>query len=550
MKKVIIIVLVILALLVGGFFIARGVLVRRQTSVFADLETTAIGRGQLNMTVGASGRVSSNQGADLVWEIPGQVAQVQVEPGQKVQAGDLLAALEQTSLPPYVILAQVDLVTAQNALDDLLTSQAQQAAALKAVDDAQKALDDGNNPEFAQAQAQAAIAQAVQDQTKAQDHYQILTTPPSQAVLDQAHNTILLADDKLSDILEQIETLEYRNTAAGAGLPPQFSFLKGDIRKGLSKALEAMEIQRLQAQIALENARARYQNLLAPPDATDVIIAEAALFAAQAQLDEAHRQWERIKDGTSPADIAVLEAQLADAQREWERVKAGPNPADITILETQITAAQAALNQTQITAPFDGVISTIQAIPGDQVTTGTPAFRIDNTNRLLVEVAVSEIDINQIELGQEAILTFDAVLATEYQGRVIDIALVGTKLAGVVNFTVTLELLDADEKIKPGMNAEANIIISQIGDVLLVPNRAIRGLNGTRVVYVYEEIPLGPRPLQGGQHPTNVREVPITVGATAQVYSEVLSGDLNPGEVVIINPSEEIIAFAQGQNQP
>ena len=83
MKKVIIIVLVILALLVGGFFIARGVLVRRQTSVFADLETTAIGRGQLNMTVGASGRVSSNQGADLVWEIPGQVAQVQVEPGQR-----------------------------------------------------------------------------------------------------------------------------------------------------------------------------------------------------------------------------------------------------------------------------------------------------------------------------------------------------------------------------------------------------------------------------------------------------------------------------------
>jgi HlyD family secretion protein len=559
MKKAIIIVVIILALLSGGFFITQGAKARQQASLFTDLETAAIERGQLNMTIGASGQVYTNQEADLLWKIPGQVAQVHVVPGQPVQAGDVLATMEQTSLPAFIILAQADLVTAQKARDDLLNSQAQQAMALKAVDEAEKTLEDAHNPELAQAQAQAAIAQAVQDQTKAQNHYQILMTPPSPAVLSQANNSILLAENKLAETLEQISDLEFRLTTAGAGLPPSFSHLKGDIKKALKNALEFMQIQRIQDQIALDNTRARFVNLQQPPDPTDILIAEAALFAAQAQLNEAHRQWDRIKDGFSPADIAVLEAKLGDTQREWERIKDGPNAADITIVETQIAAAEAALDQMQIVAPFDGVISTVHAAPGDQVATGVPAFRIDNFDRLLVNVAVSEIDIIPIEIGQQAILTLDAVLATEYHGRVIDIALVGTKLAGVVNFDVTIELTDADEKVRAGMNVDANIVISQIGDVLLVPNRAIRGLNETRVIYVYEELPLGPRGAgrfegvsgpQGAPTPANIREVPITVGASAPVYSEVLSGDLIPGEVVIINPSEEIIGFAQEQSQP
>jgi HlyD family secretion protein len=72
--------------------------------------------------------------------------------------------------------------------------------------------------------------------------------------------------------------------------------------------------------------------------ANDIAIQEANLATAQAQLLDAQREWERIKDGTSPADIALLEAQLADAKREHEKVKDGPDPADIAMAEARVSA--------------------------------------------------------------------------------------------------------------------------------------------------------------------------------------------------------------------
>jgi HlyD family secretion protein len=138
------------------------------------------------------------------------------------------------------------------------------------------------------------------------------------------------------------------------------------------------------------------------------------------------------------------------------------------------------------------------------------------------------VDINQVEIGQPALLTFDAILAKEYHGVVVEVAPVGDENQGVINFKVTVELSDADAAVRPGMTAAVEIVVSQLDEALLVPNQAVRAVNGTRMVYILEE---------NG----DLKPVEVTLGATSDRYSQLLEGDLQPGDLLVLNPSEQQI---------
>ncbi len=230
----------------------------------------------------------------------------------------------------------------------------------------------------------------------------------------------------------------------------------------------------------------------------------------------------RMEVAEADANVALAEARLKDAQREWERLKNGPDPRDIQAAQARIAALEATLKLARLEAPFTGVITEVRSKVGDQVAPGTVSFRLDDLSRLLVEVQVPEVDINRIQVGQSAKLTFDAIPGKEYSAKVVEVGRVGTLVSGVVNFNVTLELNNADEQVKPGMTAAVTILVQQLEDVLLVPNRAVRLREGQRVVYV----------LRNGL-PT---PVPIRLGATSETYSQVLEGDLREGDLVILNP--------------
>jgi HlyD family secretion protein len=222
------------------------------------------------------------------------------------------------------------------------------------------------------------------------------------------------------------------------------------------------------------------------------------------------------------ANFAVAEANLKDAEREWERLKNGPDPNDVAVAQARVDAAEATLAMSQLTAPLGGTVTEVSIMSGDQVAPGTKSFRIDDLSHLLIDVQVSEVDINSIHVGQDVTVTFDAILAKTFHGRVSKVALAGNLVQGVVNFTVTVELTDADPEVKPGMTAAVTIVTQELTDVLLVPNRAVRVVNNQRVVYV----------LKNGE----AVEVPITLGATSDTYSEVVGGDLKEGDLIILNP--------------
>ncbi|MES0360515.1 MAG: efflux RND transporter periplasmic adaptor subunit [Anaerolineales bacterium] len=484
-----------------------------------DVQTAPINTGPVSEIVGATGTVNSNQSATLNWKTSGIVGETDIQLGDLVQAGDVLADLDQSSLSPLDILAQADLVNAQKALDELLVSQVQGANALQAVDAAQDALDEALNPELAQANALQAIAVADKAMDEADRKLKILTAPVPQSALEQAQANLVLAEKKLDDILKQIERIEKKKNKSEKKYKPWES------RKIYNRILEGLNMQRIQLQISYENSRQKYQDLQSPPNPNDVGVAEANLLDAQAQLLEAERDWERIKDGTSPADIALLEARLADAQRERERLKDGPAPEDISAAQARVTAAQSALENTRLIAPFSGTITDVISKTNDQVSAGTPAFRLDDLSLLWVDVGVSEIDVNLVKVGQPVILTFDAILAKKYNGRVVEVSPVGSSMLGVVDFKVTVELTDADADVRPGMTAAVEIVVSQIDEALLVPNRAVQFTQGKRMVYILAD-------------DGSLELIEVALGASSDKYSQVLDGNLNPGDLIVLNPSE------------
>ena len=220
-------------------------------------------------------------------------------------------------------------------------------------------------------------------------------------------------------------------------------------------------------------------------------------------------------------DLDLAKARLDDAQRKYDQLKNG-NTAEIIAAQARVDAAQATLNLARVLAPFDATVTESHPLPGDQVAAGATAFRLDDLTSLYVDVDVSEVDINSVQVDQPVTLTFDAILGKEYHGEVVEVAQTGVVTSGVVNFKVTVELTDADPSVRPGMTAAVNIVVEEMNDVILVPNRAVRLVDNERVVYL----------LVDGQ-PVKKE---IRLGSSSDTMSVVAVGDIKEGDQVILNP--------------
>jgi HlyD family secretion protein len=456
MKKALVILLIVIILAAGGYFAYRYSRNRLVAGTTSKLQTVPAEKGDLTATVGATGVVRANQTTLLNWQTTGVVDKVQVQTGDAVTTTQVLATLQQTSLPQNIILAQADLVNNQKALEDLYKL------------------------DLSLAQAQQAVANAQKAQEDAQTRVNNLNTAAPQPDLSSAQANVVLAKNALDNAQKAFNP--YADKASNNVIRAMLQNKLAEAQKRYDKAVQLLN------------------NLQGTASNTTQSIADA--------------------------DLAVAKAQLNDAQTKYNDLKAGPDPNDVTTLQARIDAAKATINLSRITAPFAGTVTEVDNKPGDQVSPGMLAYRLDDLSKLLLDVQVSEVDINRIMPDQDVILTFDAIPAKEYHGKVDQVAQVGTTSQGVVDFTVTVALTDEDEFVKPGMTAAVKIIVDQLKDVLLVPNRAVRVKDGKRVVYVLRN--------------DAAESIGITLGASSDTDSEVLQGDLKAGDLIVLNPPLEI----------
>ncbi len=284
------------------------------------------------------------------------------------------------------------------------------------------------------------------------------------------------------------------------------------------------------AQLKLQKLKDTYGKLTVNPtnkikanEVLKITSAEQAVQTAQYKLNWAESHTSSTDLAVAQSNVAVAQSQLADAQRTYDQVKNGVQPQNIAAAKAAVDAAQATVNEINLTAPISGTVTEVDTQPGTVVSAGTVGARVDNLSSLYVDVVVSEVDINKIKVGQPVQLTFTAVPNKTYDGKVTSVGTVGTSTSGVVNFPVTVQITNPDAQVKTGMSATVNIIVAQEKNVLLVPNLAVQTFGGRSTVTVL---------YQGQQIP-----VQVTVGLTNSTTSEVISSELKPGDQVILNSS-------------
>lgn len=214
-------------------------------------------------------------------------------------------------------------------------------------------------------------------------------------------------------------------------------------------------------------------------------------------------------------------ATVAEAEVAYNRYV--DSNQEISAAQSKVQSLQNTVNKAKIIAPFDGTITSISAVAGDVVSNGDEAVRIDDLSNLIVTVQVSQDDVNKIEVGQDAQITFDAISNKQYDGFVESISSNGQEDShGVVYFSVLVKLEDADEAVKPGFTAVVKIIVNQTDEALLVPNDAlVANKDGTYSVSVIGS---------DGSKQTIV----VEVGVKNDTNTQIISDQIKEGDKVVL----------------
>jgi len=200
----------------------------------------------------------------------------------------------------------------------------------------------------------------------------------------------------------------------------------------------------------------------------------------------------------------------------------------LRIAQAQLEQARLALEQAKlsladatIVAPFDGVITHVNIKAGGPSGNGS-AIELADVQQYHVDVLVDETEIAQVQPGQAAQITLDALSGVTLTGKVAAIDPAGQAVQGVVNFNVRLDLDPTQAPLKLDMTTSARIIGELHPDVLAVPIKAIRSdAGGAPYVIVIDS--------QNAQ-----RIVEVKTGLTQNKLTEV-SGDLHAGDQVLVN---------------
>jgi len=301
-----------------------------------------------------------------------------------------------------------------------------------------------------------------------------------------------------------------------------------------------VDIARRQADVAHES---RYQVQLrwdqvkdAPVGGLGRDLLQSQYAQAVLQSEIADLQYELVARGGSAAQLAAARAQVAQAQSALDRLL-GDDRA-LRLAEAQLRQAEINLELTRtrqanatLAAPFDGVVSEMNVVPGQAATGGLqPAIVLADLSDYHIDVGVDEIDVGRLAEGQNVHISVDALPGASITGAVERIAPTATESAGVVSYVVSVALDPTGAPIRAGMSAIVDIITDTRDDVLVVPNRFIRIDRSTGRAYVNVR--------RGDQ----IEEIEIVAGLRNDSESEVLQG-LSEGDELIIVPSTLRLPF-------
>jgi HlyD family secretion protein len=541
-------------------------------------------RGDLLVTITADGNLNMPREVKLKFGTPGTVRYIFVEEGQKVKEGTLLAKLDDTSQKLSIASAQYNVELAMNELVEKIhpalmgyPENYPDTSTVLRVEQAQDELVQVQKF-LGQTQYQDAAAElrlAIHD---LEASYEMLNVPEIK-LASQGYSDILAEPlDNYPDITLAIKLLEQDMArlaaieelidqgdyaAAEAKLTAEQSKLEDTYSLVKSLSGRVRVSQRIGACCQQQGYRLIWVGAdPGPPpipahfeyvnDSSTTGLMSVPYPDTSTSLDwlkqvEESLQKVQLCKETEGCDALELATLVRMAQHDVEMsqtilenneltFRSGMNlkalrsaNLNLEIAEENLKQSKQELMKTEILAPFDGTVVDIGVKENDQLSafdysSKTAVYLID-TRTVKLEGVVDEVDIYQVQVGQVAIVTADALPGVELNGKVTFISPFGNQTTGVVEFPVTISLDTTETELKGGLTATADIIIAEHKDILMVPNRSIKGSAGDFWVDVVMD-----------EKKFTTEKRPVVVGAQNDQFTEIISG-LSQGEKVIVEPS-------------
>ena len=304
------------------------------------------------------------------------------------------------------------------------------------------------------------------------------------------------------------------------------------------------KVQVLRARAALQSAKSR------------VLQAQATVEESRAQLGRLMR----LRELSRGADPSQFDIDAADAGLKRAIADRASARADVAEATSALESSEIDLAKTVIRSPVDGVVLVRSVEPGQTVAASlqTPVLftLAEDLTKMELHVSVDEADVGRVRAGQKATFAVDAYPDRTFSAQIKDVHYGAQEVDGVITYETVLNVDNADASLRPGMTATANIVAEEVEDVVLVPNAALRFTPRTQEEPRSSGSLLGrlfPRPsgsaTRSSQHHGTEKNqqrvwilhdgrpiaMPITVGATDGIMTELVQGDVEPGTPLIVD---------------
>jgi len=499
-------------------------------------------RGDLILSVSSDGNLDMPNQVILKFGTAGTVKEIPAEQyklkGKPVRAGTLLARLDNTSQLLAVKDAQY---TLEQAINTVFVSQGccqrfyptfyTLATALMRFEQAQDETSKAKDLVIATKYADAAsnISLAMYDLDAARAVY----ANPELDTFQTQYNDMNQPTPLFPELIQIAGVLDTQIAA----LKNVRQLLEAGDYPGASQALDMISVS-LDETHTLVKQNSRLPGAFTYPDtSTSLAISRQVLDALlQLQIMLMQDNFDRVKASEkirmAEHDLLMSNMILDESETIY---RAGLTPQTLRDYNIKIEKAMIALDKvkqellkTEIIAPFDGTVVAVDVKVNDQLSqfdyASKPAVNLVDTKTIRMKGIIDEIDITKVAVGQEALLTIDAIPGQKLKGSVRFVSPFGTLQSGVVNFPVEI-YLDKSENVdllRGGLTATADIITGKRENVLQAPNRAIKGLAGDFWVDVVTN---------ASTAATEKR--PVKTGLQNKKSTEIISG-LKEGEQVLI----------------
>jgi len=479
-------------------------------------ETITVKLGDFLNQVSVSGKVVAAKDVDLGFSQGGRISNIRAKVGDEVKDGDMIASVENGDLQANLTQKEANLLREQAKLKSLeLGARPEQVAITESsVASAQTSFD----------QAKQTLINTISDvYTKSDDAIKNKIDQFFQGSLSSNPTIILFVND--SSLISKINS---DRANIGTMLDSWGkSILQINSSTDLNKSIEETQNNLAQLKLFLaevslvtNNSNSTYNGGNSIPSSW-----KADTSIARSNIDIAISSFASAVTGYKDAQAGLVTAQnnllLEKAGATAEDIQA--QNAQVKSAEADVTNARAILNKTLILAPFDGIITKMDAKVGEIASPNTSLITMMGVGTFQIESFIPEVNIAEIALNQEAKVTLDAYGdSTVFLAKVVSIDPAETIKDGVSTYKTKFQFKNIDDRIKSGMTANVSITIFDKPNVIAVPGGVVFDKNGKKFVQVKVNDKISDREV-------------LTGSVSSLGQTEIVSG-LKDGEVVILNP--------------